>query len=175
MAPMLARMAAPFGVTVRSAGGFDGVTSKYALAENIVREWTANARGTVALHVGDHDPSGVHIFRNLEKDASAFIAGLNGGKAESAHFERIAVTPEQIINLNLPAAPAKITDHRAFTGVDGDPTATVQAEAIDPATLAGIVEAAIRRYWNEAAAEAVRQRQEADRLALRAWLEDKPG
>ena len=173
MAPMLARMVDRIGVSVRSAGGFDGVTSKYALAENIIDHWNEFGRPTVVLHVGDHDPSGAHIFLNLESDVSAFLDGM--GEDGACSFERIAVTPEQIVELGLPTAPAKATDRRSFAGVGDDPTATVQAEAIDPATLAAIVEAAVRRHWNEDAALAVKQRQEADRLALRAWLENKPG
>jgi hypothetical protein len=53
------------------------------------------------------------------------------------------VTPEQISGLRLPTAPRKATDGRSFNGVDGDPNATVQAEAIAPDVLADIVREAI--------------------------------
>jgi hypothetical protein len=66
----------------------------------------------------------------------------------------LAVTPEQIEGYGLPTAPAKATDRRAFEGE------TVQAEALPPDVLAGIVEAAIEAaldmevYWRALATEA---------------------
>ncbi len=173
MAPMLARMSAPFGTTVRSAGGFDGVTSKHALAENIINHWNRFGRDTIAMHVGDHDPSGAHIFLNLERDVSAFIGDM-GEDEGIVTFERIAVTPEQIVALGLPTAPAKATDRRSFNGVGDDPTATVQAEAIDPATLSGIVEAAILGHWDEDAAKAVIAQEAEDSALLKRWWEERP-
>ena len=57
-------------------------------------------------------------------------------------FERIAVTPEQIMISSADGA-GQGDRRRSFSGVGDDPTATVQAEAIDPATLSAIVETAI--------------------------------
>lgn len=85
------------------------------------------------LHVGDHDPSGVHMPLALAEDVSAFVDELGGELV----FHRLAVTPEQIRRLRLPTAPPKKGDDRAFTGL------TCQAEAIAPEELARIVKAAI--------------------------------
>ena len=52
-------------------------------------------------------------------------------------FSRIAVTPVQIDELDLPTAPPKPTDRRAFKGE------TVQCEAIRPDVLAQIIRDAI--------------------------------
>ena len=46
--------------------------------------------------------------------------------------------------LGLPTAPAKKTDRRSFSGIEGDPSATVQAEAIPPDLMAEIVRLAIQ-------------------------------
>lgn len=56
MVPQLARVAGPFGVEVRSNGGFDSVTVKH----NFAAELTGHDRPTEVLHIGDHDPSGAH-------------------------------------------------------------------------------------------------------------------
>ena len=49
---------------------------------------------------------------------------------------RVAVMPEQVLEHGLDTAPAKATDNRSFEGIDGDPTATAQAEALPPDLLA---------------------------------------
>jgi hypothetical protein len=128
MVPQLARIADPFGIEVCSSGGFDSLTDKHRIG----RLWAGE--GTTVLHIGDDDPSGVHVFSSLNEDITGF-ARHYGGDAE---FVRLAVTPEQADRYNLPSAPPKPTDNRSFEGDE-----TWQAEALDPRTLAEIVTAAI--------------------------------
>jgi hypothetical protein len=145
MAPMLAEVARQYGVPVLSSGGFDSLT----------------ARAEV-LHIGDHDPSGVHLFSSLAEDVAAMVDYL-GGEFEPV-FTRLAVTPAQIAELDLPTAPPKATDRRAFSGE------TVQAEAIPPDVLARIVREAIEaRQDVEARTRLVADETEA-RARLLAWL-----
>lgn len=129
MAPMLAGVAGEYGVPVLSSGGFDSLTAKHDLAQEL-----AQADRAEVLHIGDHDPSGVHVFSSLADDVAAMVRAL-GGNAPS--FTRLAVTREQAEELDLPTAPPKPTDRRAFHGE------TVQAEAIPPDVLAEIVRAAV--------------------------------
>jgi hypothetical protein len=129
MVPQIVRIAHEYGVEVMSGGGFDSSTQKHAMACDL-----ANGVPAEVLHIGDFDPSGVHIFKSLAEDVSAFVAGLGG---PAPRFTRLAVTRGQIAALNLPTAPPKKTDRRSF---DGE---TVQLEAIPPDVLADIVRTAI--------------------------------
>ncbi len=131
MQPQIATAAEPYGVPVVASGGFDSLTAKYDLACALGQQDDL----TVVLHIGDHDPSGTHLFRSLAADVAALIH--DRGLAGQAKFERLAVTPAQISELNLPTAPPKPTDRRSFEGE------TVQAEAITPDVLARIVREAI--------------------------------
>lgn len=130
MVPQLDRVASEFSIPVLSSGGFDSVTAKYQAAREIV-----SLGRTTILHIGDLDPSGVHMFSSLTEDLQAFIEGLAGD--DVADFVRLAVTRDQVDDLGLPTSPAKETDRRSF---EGD---TVQAEAIPPDRLAQIVRDAI--------------------------------
>jgi len=133
MAPMLARVANPYGVPVLTSGGFDSLTAKYDLARELAAELGTDARVEI-LHLGDLDPSGESIFTSLAEDVAAMCRALC--EAEPT-FTRLAVTREQADRLGLPTAPPKPTDRRRFTGD------TVQCEALDPVTLAGILRDAI--------------------------------
>jgi hypothetical protein len=128
MVPQLARVAAPFGIEVCSSGGFDSLTDKHRIGAL----WTDSA--VTVLHIGDHDPSGVHVFSSLAEDIEGFAADYGS----DVEFFRLAVTPEQAVLYALPSAPPKSTDRRRFEGQE-----TWQAEALDPRTLAAIVAAAI--------------------------------
>ncbi len=60
-------------------------------------------------------------------------------------FERIAVTPEQIIEMELPTRPTKQSDTRAKTFV-GD---SVEVDAIPSSTLRGLIRSAIEQWIDD--------------------------
>jgi hypothetical protein len=131
MVPQLERVAHAFSVPVLGSGGFDSATFKHGLAGRPA----ALKRPLEVLHIGDHDPSGMHVYINLAEDVGAFTAEL-GGKIM---FSRLAVTARQAGAWQLPTAPRKATDRRQFNGIGDDPDATVQAEAVPPDRMAELV------------------------------------
>jgi hypothetical protein len=157
MAPQLAKVANAYGVTVRSSGGFDSTTTKQALAAF----YSSLGKPVAVLHVGDLDPSGVHIVSALDQDLAAFMA-RDGGEV-SVH--RVAVTPEQQAAYGLATAPPKVKDGRSFE-LDW----TVQAEALDPADLAAIVREAIEGQLDLGRHRMALERQEMTRQQVSAAL-----
>ena len=149
MAPMLARVANPYGVPVLTSGGFDSLTAKHDLAQELAEAMQAGDLAEV-LHLGDLDPSGVHLFAALAEDVGAMCKAICGAEPS---FTRLAVTREQADRLGLPTAPAKATDRRRFTGE------TVQCEAIDPATLADLLRDAIEARRDPEATDATLERE----------------
>ncbi|MET4127173.1 hypothetical protein ACSSV6_000560 [Roseovarius sp. MBR-38] len=160
MAPMLARVANPYGVPVLTSGGFDSLTAKHDLARELAAAMDMGQPAEI-LHIGDLDPSGEHLFTSLAEDVSAMTETLFGA---APRFTRLAVTREQAAALDLPTAPPKPTDKRRF---EGD---TVQCEAIDPATLSGILRDAIEARRNADAAARLLDREAAIRADLVARL-----
>jgi hypothetical protein len=108
------------------------------------------------LHIGDHDPSGAHIFLALQEDVEAFATFYS----LSISFTRLAVTPEQVIELSLPTAPPKATDRRAFEGT------TCQAEAIPPDVLRQILLDAVRERVDDDVREELLDREAKARAKL---------
>lgn len=131
MVPQLADAVDKWHVPVLSSGGFDSVTTKHNFAERI-----SKFAGVMILHLGDHDPSGVHMFGSLDEDLTAFV-DYYGGDVE---LRRIAVTPRQVVDMNLPTSPPKVTDNRSFSGE------TTQCEAIPPERLRVIVQDAVKEW-----------------------------
>ncbi len=129
MQPMLESVCLEYGVPVVSSGGFDSLTTKQRIAREL-----ASLGHCEVLHLGDYDPSGVHMFSSLHEDIAAFTVGFDG----QVEFTRLAVTPEQREQFDLPTAPPKKTDRRRF-----DDDATVQCEALPPDILLQLVEEAI--------------------------------
>jgi hypothetical protein len=153
MVPQLGMVAEPFGITVWSSGGFDSVTEKHAFAEEVAADAD---RPTEVLHIGDHDPSGTSMFLAFLEDAEAFSREFGG----EAIFTRLAVTPAQIAQYDLPTAPPRETDRRAFRGE------TCQAEALAPDVLNAILRDAIEARLDRGAYDAVLRRERKTRREL---------
>lgn len=126
-----------------------------------VAEFLPPEKVTVMYQLGDHDPSGVDAWRDFEKKVRGFAPDV------PVIFERIAVTPEQIIDMKLPTRPTKSSDVRARNFEGG----SVEVDAIPPRVLRSIVRDAIEQHVDQ------------DRLALdrrveageRQWLETLAG
>lgn len=130
MVPQIERVSFPYGVPVKSSGGFDSITSKHAIA--------AAFKNVHILHIGDYDPSGECMFTALAEDIQAFADHYGN----TIRFTRLAVTEAQIALYDLPTAPPKHSTHQASLNM----RTTTQAEALDPATLAEIVRLAIEDH-----------------------------
>jgi len=114
-------------------------------------------RPVYLYYFGDHDPSGVDIPRKVERDLRAFAPGA------AIHFERVAVTPEQVAAWALPTRPTKQTDSRS-RGFAGE---SVEVDAIEPATLRRLAETCIERHVDPGALMRLQavEREERDTLA----------
>jgi len=138
-----------------------GYTSRgyvWSAAEDAVAAQEAG-KNVVIFHVGDFDPSGEDIFRDLEETMRRYafaisegytakavreyfsrLGDLAPGETDWLRFERLALTPAQIAAYHLPSRPAKASDSRAakFSG-----TGTVEVEALPIDALLAIVTDAI--------------------------------
>jgi hypothetical protein len=160
MAPQLQRVAREYCIPVMSGGGFDSVTDKHKFAAQLAD----HDRPTEVLDITDLDPSGAHMFLAAMEDIKAFTRELGG----EVTFTRLTVTREQIAQYDLPTAPPKATDKRAFRG------RTCQAEALAPDVLAGILRHAIEQRIDHRVLDRVLKRERAERRKLVRLLGVRP-
>jgi hypothetical protein len=118
-----------YDVPLMVTRGYPSISYVYSAAETI----TEVEKPTFIYYLGDHDPSGVDIPRNVEARLREFAPDAD------ITFERLAVRPEQIEDLELPTRPTKKTDTRAKS-FDGE---SVEVDAIDPDDLRDLVRGAI--------------------------------
>lgn len=159
MLPMVAAVTEAFGVAVYCSGGFESVAAKHDAARRIA----GRDMPTTVLSIGDLDPSGLAILDAAAEDVTAFAAEL-GGRPPTV--QRLAVTEQQVARFALPTAPQKHTDRRG-----PHMPATVQAEALSPTQLTGIVHTALQELVDVDQLTAVRRRSDEERQQLLANLD----
>lgn len=162
MVPQAARVAHEFGIDVYSAGGFNSLTDKHDTAQRLYQA----GKKVIVMHVGDYDPSGLAIIDSLAADINAFYEGLSGSPLADITWRRIAVTEEQIEAYSLPTAPQKATDVRGEHMSE-----TVQAEALDPDTLADVIRSACAEVTDDERLQETLEESETVRDRLLAWVD----
>lgn len=118
-----------------SCRGYTSQSEMYDAAQRL-REARANGSKPIILHLGDHDPSGVDMTRDIAARLSLF----SGAKVE---VRRLALNMAQIKAHNPPPNPAKLTDSRyeAYEAKHGQ--SSWELDALEPSLLVDIVRRAI--------------------------------
>lgn len=96
-----------------------------------------NGKTPIIIYFGDYDPSGEDIPRSIQENMSRF--GLD------IEVRRKALMRDQVIELNLPPAPAKLTDSRT---ANWDGLGQVELDAVKPELLKSMCEYAIREVFD---------------------------
>lgn len=95
----------------------------------------------VILHLGDHDPSGIDMTRDLRERIELFLSSRH-----DCELNRIALNMDQIRRLRPPPNPAKTTDSRFAEYRATHGTRSWELDALNPEFLAGLVRDAIREH-----------------------------
>jgi hypothetical protein len=144
---------AEYDVPLMIARGYPSETFIYETAEDINDE----GKPAVIYQLGDHDPSGVDAWRDTQRRLRGFVADHI-----DLTFERIAVTPEQINELDLQTRPTKQSDTRAKK-FDGD---SVEVDAIESPVLRDLVRGAIEQWIDQDALRPVKIAERSERQIL---------
>jgi hypothetical protein len=126
-------------------------------------------------HLGDLDPSGAQAAEAIEKDLRGFAPEAD------IHFERIAITPEQLIEFGLQAAlrPTKRQDpryrwfverYRAVDVLQGGHL-SCELDAIRPTDLRDLVRKRIERHLPRMRLDLINVRGEQEKLKLGRMLD----
>ncbi len=141
------------GVPILALGGYSSQTYIDDVAADVDRQ----DRPAVLIYAGDFDPSGEDIDRDFRKRVAAFD-----------EYVRVALTPGQIADYNLPEQFGKSTDSRAHGFIERHGRLVqVELDALPPDVLRDLYQEAIDRYWNPSAFEAALEREAEERSKLR--------
>ncbi|HYW48251.1 MAG TPA: hypothetical protein VE959_35635 [Bryobacteraceae bacterium] len=152
LAGVLYRETEPWDVPLMVTRGYPSVSYLHEAAGAIANQ----GKPTFIYYFGDHDPSGRDITRATEAGLREFAP------AADIHFERVAVTEEQIGLLDLPTRPTKTTDSRCRT-FQGE---SVEVDAIPPGILRGLCGACIEEHIDKEALSLLRQIEKQERASL---------
>ncbi len=157
IAGILTRATEQFDVPLMVVRGFSSLSFLYDMAERMKEI----DKPTYIYYFGDHDPSGLSISKCIERELRQFAPDVE------LSFQRVAVTPEQIVEWNLPTRPTKATDSRAKSFI-GE---SVEVDAIDPRQLVQLASSVIQAHIDSSALANTKMIENAERDTLRSIME----
>jgi len=131
--------------------GYSSSSMLYEVGQRIRRQ--ADIGKTVhILYMGDHDPSGIDMTRDVQERLELF-------SGYDIFTERLALNMEQVEVLRPPENPAKTTDSRAAAYIRRFGESSWELDAVEPRALAGLVTQAVEALRDEALWEAAVSRE----------------
>lgn len=129
-----------------------GYSSSSAMYEASKRFLAAAEDGKelYVVYLGDHDPSGIDMSRDVEERLDLFVKTsmdrmdeIGPNEPSAVTMKRVALNMNQVRELNPPENPAKITDPRAKSYLSRFGDSSWELDAIEPRQLAQIVTDAV--------------------------------
>lgn len=139
--------------------GYVSQSEMWGAARRFIR-YGNEGQSTVILHLGDHDPSGIDMTRDIRARTALF--SYDG----DITVKRIALNMDQVETYNPPPNFAKTTDSRYQDYRDRFGEDSWELDALDPATLDALIRAQIDEYRDIERYELEESRQEHDRELL---------
>jgi hypothetical protein len=138
LSDVISRPAERWNVSHMACKGSPSTSVVHDAAKRLSREERYGRKCTV-LYLGDHDPTGIDIPRDIQDRLSLFRCG--------AEVDRIALNMDQIQDLNPPPSPAKETDSRTAGYVEQFGTEdTWELDALEPAALDALIDEKILEH-----------------------------
>jgi hypothetical protein len=140
-----------------SCRGYTSQSELWGAGQRLAR-YSRSGQDPVVIHLGDHDPSGIDMTRDIGDRLALFGAETT--------VRRIALNMNQVEAYNPPPNPAKLTDARANGYITRYGNQSWELDALDPTTLDALITATIDDYRDPDQWETDTAAMEADRELL---------
>ena len=100
-----------------------------------------NGQVTFIIHLGDHDPSGIDMTRDITDRFKLFMGG--------ATVHRVALNMDQVEHFSPPPNPTKLTDSRAEAYIANFGYESWELDALEPAFIEELIDRTVTGLMDE--------------------------
>ena len=146
----------PLDTPYFSCRGYTSQSEMWSAAQRFIRQDDREKR--IIIHLGDHDPSGIDMTRDIQERLEMFGADV--------YVKRVALTMNQVTTYNPPPNPAKITDSRCGKYIDQYGEESWELDALEPQMLTKLITNEVTALRDDAIYQAICDREEAEKREL---------
>ena len=134
-----------YDVPFFSCRGYVSQSEMWGAAQRIIRKLGEGHQRATIIHLGDHDPSGKDMTRDIEERISMFLS-YHGFSDWDFGIQRVALEMSQIRKYNPPPNPAKLTDSRCGKYIEQYGYSSWELDALEPSVLESIIHSAVLEH-----------------------------
>ena len=123
-----------------SCRGYVSQSEMWSASQRLLRE--QECHNVVLLHLGDHDPSGKDMSRDIQERLRTF-------GVEDLEFHRLALNMNQIEEYSPPPNPTKLSDSRATGYIQKYGYECWELDALEPAVIKELIKTNVLKYRDE--------------------------
>lgn len=142
--------------------GYSSSSAMYEAGKRIAR----TVREVHIFYMGDHDPSGIDMTRDIRERLGLFSA------SNKIQIHRLALNYDQVEQWQPPENPAKETDSRYQAYADEFGESSWELDAVEPRTLADLVREGIQELIDEDQWEKIMKVEKAMRHDLQKFADE---
>ena len=148
----------PLDVPFFSCRGYTSQSEMWVAAQRFINQEHREQR--IIIHLGDHDPSGIDMTRDIQERLEMFGADV--------YVKRVALTMEQIEQFNPPPNPAKITDSRCDKYIAMYGYESWELDALEPKVITDLIRSEVTMYRDDDLYQEIcrKERQEKQELQM---------
>ena len=158
LGPLAAKHRIPFQVN----RGYASASSMYEASKRFLGK---QGKNLVILYLGDHDPSGLDMVRDIEERIAEFCV--------TVEIKHVGLTWQQIDRYHLPPNPAKISDSRAAAYIEEHGNESWEVDALPPDVMIEIIERAIQKWEDPRIKASVLRKERKDIRELERFRDEK--
>lgn len=147
----------PLDTPYFSCRGYTSQSEMWSAAQRFISQDYRDNR--VIIHLGDHDPSGIDMTRDIQERLKLFEADVI--------VKRVALTMNQIQTYNPPPNPAKLSDSRCGKYIDQYGDESWELDALEPKVITDLITDEVTAYRNGEIYQVVCDREEREKDELR--------
>jgi len=136
---VIANVCSSNDVSYFSCRGYTSQSEMWNAAQRLLRHAQDFKQTPVIIHLGDHDPSGIDMTRDIRDRLRLF---MDFGIV----VERIALNMDQVKRYKPPPNPAKITDSRAGGYIREFGQHSWELDALEPQAMETLIEMKINEF-----------------------------
>jgi len=121
--------------------GYSSSSAMYRAGKRLARA-ARDGKTIFVLYLGDHDPSGMDMDRDIIERLQMFSENY-------VSFKRLALLMEQIDQMNIPENPAKAKDSRSPAYIAEFGNSSWELDAMEPQQLAEVVNLTVENLRDE--------------------------
>src|SRR6185437_8884350 len=159
LAGVLEPLASEFHVTLMVNKGYSSSSAMFDSAQRF-KEAQDNDKQLLLFYLGDHDPSGEDMVRDIRERMRMF-------EVDYLTVTKLALTWDQIQKYNPPPNPAKLSDSRAKAYIAKHGTSSWEVDALPPNVLQQIIRDAFKAEIDESLVKAIKAKEARDKQRLR--------